>query len=89
VDNDDIDISISDGMLTIQAEIREDKEEHGEDDTRYYLREQRYKRFARSMRLPTAINADKAEAEYKNGVLRLTLPKAEQAKPIQITIKAK
>lgn len=91
VESDDIDISLTGDVLNIQAEKREEteKEKEGDGDVRYHLREQRYKRFSRSMRLPTAVNTSKAEAEFENGVLRLTLPKAEEVKPKTISIKAK
>jgi len=91
VESDDIDISLTGDILNIQAEKREEteKEKEGDGDVRYHLREQRYKRFSRSMRLPTAVNTSKAEAEFENGVLRLTLPKAEEVKPKPISIKAK
>ncbi|MFA7179014.1 MAG: Hsp20/alpha crystallin family protein, partial [Dehalococcoidales bacterium] len=49
--------------------------------------ELRYGSFSRSISLPAAVNADKAEAVFENGVLTLTLPKAEEARPKQIKVK--
>ena len=91
VETDDIDISLTGDLLNIRAEKHEEKEEEKEGDgnVTYHLREQRYKRFSRSLRMPTTVDTAKAEAEFENGVLRLTLPKAEEGKPKSITIKPK
>jgi HSP20 family protein len=53
------------------------------------MRERRYQSYARSLMLPAAVKADKAVAEVKDGVLHLTLPKAEEAKVKTISVKAK
>lgn len=55
----------------------------------YFRRERRYGSFSRSVAIPLPVVADKAEAEFENGVLTLTLPKAEEVKPKAIKIKAK
>jgi HSP20 family protein len=89
VSAEDIDISISNGMVSVRAEVSEEREEKDEQGVRYHLRERRYKRLSRSMRLPSAVDAKKADAEFENGVLRLRLPKVEEAKPKTITVKAK
>jgi HSP20 family protein len=89
VSAEDIDISISNGMVSVRAEVSEEREEKDEKGVRYHLRERRYKRLSRSMRLPSAVDASKADAEFENGVLRLRMPKVEEAKPKTITIKAK
>jgi HSP20 family protein len=73
-------------VLTIKGETTEEKEEN---QGNYHLRERRYGAFQRSISLPTLVNADKAAAEFENGVLTLTLPKVEEVKPKSITIKAK
>jgi HSP20 family protein len=83
---EDIDISVTGDTLTIKGETQEEKEEK---DGNYHLRERRYGAFQRSVVLPTLVNADKAEAEFKNGVLTLTLPKVEEVKPKSIKVKAK
>lgn len=84
---DDIDISVTGDTLTMRGEVREEKEVEGERD--YHLRERRYRRFARSLTLPSTVDADKAQAEMDNGILILRIPKAEEAKPKQITVKTK
>ncbi|MDH5606252.1 MAG: Hsp20/alpha crystallin family protein [Anaerolineae bacterium] len=86
IDADDLDIQIIGDVLTIKAEIKEEKEE---ENATYHLREQSYKAFSRSISLPAPTQADKAKAEIKNGLLTLTIPKAEEAKPKVITVKAK
>ena len=89
VSAEDIDISISNGMVSVRAEVSEEREEKDEKGARYHLRERRYKRLSRSMRLPSDVDASKADAEFENGVLRLRMPKVEKAKPKTITVKAK
>ena len=84
IDKDDIDISITDGVLTIKGETKEEEEKEGE---KYLVREHKHYAYYRSVRLPSEVQADKAEAEYKNGVLNLTLPKAEEVKPKSIPVK--
>jgi HSP20 family protein len=83
---EDIHISVSDGMLTIQGEM---KEERIEEKARYHLRERRVGSFSRSVPLPSAVVVDKAEARYENGILTLTLPKTEETKPKTISVKVK
>jgi HSP20 family protein len=86
VDPEDIDISVTGDLLTIRGETSAE-EEINEDN--YICRERRHGSFSRSLRLPLAVVADKAEAEFENGVLRLTLPKAEEVKPKSIEVKSK
>jgi HSP20 family protein len=83
---EDIDISVTGDVLTIKGETKEEKEEK---QGNYHLRERRYGAFQRSITLPTQINADKANADFKNGVLTLALPKVEEVKPKSIQIKSK
>jgi HSP20 family protein len=86
---DDIQISVDRDVLTIRGETKhEEKTEEGNGRV-YHHRELRYQRFSRSVRLPTLVNADKADAQFENGILTLSLPKAEEVKPKQITVKAK
>lgn len=86
IDKDNIDISISDGVLTIKGETKEDAENEDENG-KYLVREHKHYTYYRSVRLPSEVQADKAEAEYKNGILLLTLPKAEEVKPKSIPVK--
>jgi len=83
---EDVEISVAGDMLTLKGEIqRKDERE----DAAYLIREQRYGRFERSLMLPTEVQSDKAQAEFENGILTVTLPKAEQVRPKTITVKVK
>ena len=86
IDKDNIDISLTDGVLTVKGETKEDDEKDGENG-KWLVREHKHFTYYRSVRLPSEVQADKAEAEYKNGVLLLTLPKAEEVKPKSIPVK--
>lgn len=86
LDPDDLDIQITGDTLTLSGESKEEEEIK---EAKYHLRERRYQSFSRSIQLPTMVVADKAEADMKNGVLTLTLPKAEEVKPKVISVKAK
>lgn len=86
---DNLDVSITGDTLSIRGEVRKEREVSDDAQRDYLVRERRYQRYSRTLRLPTLVQADKAEAEFDNGVLRLTLPKAEEVKPKTIKIKAK
>lgn len=86
IDKDNIDISLTDGVLTVKGETKDDEEKEGENG-KWLVREHKHFTYYRSVRLPSEVQADKAEAEYKNGVLLLTLPKAEEVKPKSIPVK--
>lgn len=86
MDPKDIEITLEDDVLTLKGEIKSDEKI---DESNYHVRERRFGSFSRSIRFPTAVNGDKVEATYKNGVLTLDVPKAEDVKPKHITIKAK
>ncbi len=83
---DEIGISVTGDVLTIRGEVSEEKstEEHP-----YHLRERRYGSFSRTIQLPTVVVAEKGKADFENGILTLTLPKAEGLKPKTISVKAK
>jgi len=83
---EDINISISGDTLTLRGEVKEDQEYK---DANYHMREMRQGSFSRTMTLPVKVDSDKAKAEFENGILCLTMPKAEEVKPKTITIKAK
>jgi HSP20 family protein len=83
---EDIDITITGDTLTIKGET---KAEEKVERANYIRQERRYGAFSRSVTLPTTIVAEKAKAEFENGVLTLTLPKAEEVKPKTIKVKAK
>jgi HSP20 family protein len=80
----DIDISLSEGILTIKGEKKQEKEEKEEN---YHLIERSYGSFTRSVRLPREVQSERINASFKNGVLRVTLPKSEEAKRKEIKIK--
>jgi len=83
---EDLDITITGDTLTIKGET---KTEEKVEKANYIRQERRYGAFCRSLTLPTTIVAEKAKAEFENGVLTLTLPKAEEVKPKTIKVKAK
>ena len=70
--------------MTIKGEKRQEKEEK---DENYHRIERSYGAFTRSVRLPLEVQSDKIEASYKNGILKITLPKSEEAKKKEIKIK--
>lgn len=86
VQPDDIHISVTGDMLTVRGTTSEEQEAQ---DSSYYVRERRQGEFSRALTLPAPVVADKARAEFENGILTLTLPKAEEVKPKTITVKAK
>ncbi|GIV68513.1 Hsp20/alpha crystallin family protein [Caldilinea sp.] len=81
---EDVEVTLTDNVLTIKGEVKEDKEIKEEN---YHLRERRFGTFMRSVTLPAPVDADKIEAVNENGVLTLTLPKAESVKPKRIEVK--
>lgn len=86
VKEDDIDLEITDDALTIKGEKKSEQETKEKD---YFRREFSYGSFVRTIALPTAVESDKAEAEMKNGVLTITLPKEQQALPKKKKIQIK
>ena len=84
IDPKDIDITVSNGILTIRGEKKREEENKGEN---YYYMERQYGTFQRSFRLPDEIKADEVDATYKNGVLKLILPKAHTSNVKKIEIK--
>lgn len=83
INPDDLDVSYSSDTLTIKGEIKSDEGVKGD---QYHLRERHYGTFTRSINLPTKVKGDAIEASYKDGVLNLRLPKAEEVKPKRIPI---
>jgi HSP20 family protein len=80
---EDIEVSLNDGALTISGER---KSETRNNDAAVYRSERFFGRFQRTVGLPTTVAADKIQAAYKDGVLTVTLPKAEEAKPRKIDV---
>jgi len=83
---EEVDISITGDTLTIEGETKAEEKTERED---YLYQEHRYGAFHRSVALPSELQTDKAEASFNNGILTLTIPKSEEAKPKQIKVKAK
>ena len=81
----DIDISLHENVITISGERKEEKQVAGNQASR---RERFQGRFTRSISLPKQVNAAEVKATYKDGMLTVTLPKAEEAKPRQISIQS-
>lgn len=84
VEAKDIQISLQEQLLTIKGEKRQEKEEK---DEHYHRKERSYGSFARSIRLPVGVAADKVNASFKNGLLTITLQKTPAAKGTAIPIK--
>jgi len=83
INPDDLEITFTDNTLTIKGSTKSEVESK---DARYHLRERRYGSFARSITLGSRIQGDAIQANYENGVLTLTLPKAEEVKAKRIQI---
>ncbi len=81
---DEVDIFVTGDVLTIKGETKNEEETKGDN---YRRRELRYGAFARSVPLPTRVDHDEAEATFENGVLTVTMPKAEEVKAKSIKIK--
>jgi HSP20 family protein len=83
---DEVQINVTGDVLTLRGETKQQEEQ---EDRAWHIREQRWGSFERSVSLPTDVTADKAVADFENGILTITLPKAEQVKPKTINVKAK
>jgi len=87
VSADEIDVQIVNNTLTVRGQRREEKEE--KDEKKQFHRIERYAgNFARSVMLPNLVNEDETIAEFKDGVLKIVIPKADNAKPRRINIKS-
>jgi HSP20 family protein len=83
IKKEEIEVSLHDGSLSISGER---KTETKHEDSEVYRAERFFGRFQRTVSLPAAVAADKVKAAYKDGVLTITLPKTEEAKPKQIDV---
>jgi HSP20 family protein len=83
---DDIDIDVTGDALSISGERKPDKVA---EEAHYHRRERTYGSFSRTIQLPFMVDTSKVEANFKNGVLMISLPRAEADKPKKITIKSK
>lgn len=84
VKKDDVKVTVHDGVVTLQGERRQEREDK---DRRYHRIERSYGTFVRSFTVPDFVDETKVSAEFKDGVLSLHLPKTEKAKPRAIDVK--
>ena len=84
VKKEDVKVAVENGVLTISGERKSEKEEKNK---KYHRIERAYGSFERSFIVPDDADADKVNAEFKDGVLKVHLPKSEKAKPKQIEVK--
>jgi HSP20 family protein len=83
---EDVDISITGNTLTVKGEFKAEKEgERGN----WHFQERRYGRFHRSLSLPPNVDTEHVDATFEDGVLHITLPKTEEARPKQIPVSVK
>lgn len=80
---EDINVHLEDGSLIISGER---KSETASEGTEVHRQERYYGKFSRALTLPVAVSPDKVKAAFKDGILTVTLPKAEEAKPKQIDV---
>lgn len=88
IDPEKVNITVEDNVLRIEGQSEKKSEV---DDKNYYRKEVRFGSFSRTIALPKTVNGDKAQASYDKGMLKIVIPKAEEAKPksIKITMQAK
>jgi len=86
LNSDDVSVDINENVLTLKGEFKNEEEAKDGD---YLYQERRYGNFCRSFTLPSGIKIDKADAIMEDGILTISIPKAEEAKPRTIKIKAK
>lgn len=82
---DDINVSITNNIMTLSGEKKEESERRGED---FHVKERTFGSFTRSVTLPSVVNADKITARFTDGILKISLPKAEEARAKRIEVKA-
>lgn len=82
----EVDISLSDDLLTIRGEKKAEKEEIERD---YHRIERSYGSFSRTVRLPAAVDQEKVEATFKDGILSVILPKREEARTRKVKVEVK
>ncbi len=85
---DKVSVSIEGGVLTIKASVKEEKKEEDK-KRRYYIRGRQQRQFFYQVQIPAKVISEKAEAEVKDGILTVRLPKVEEAKSKAIKVKVK
>ena len=83
---EEVQINVTGDVLTLRGETKHEEEQQ---DKAWHIREHRWGSFERSVKLPTDVTADQANADFENGILTITLPKAEEVKPKTTSVKAK
>ena len=83
IDKKDISIDLKDGVLTLEGERSYDNEVKEEN---YHRKERAYGKFHRSFRLPENVDVDNIKADYKDGILKIDIPKPEEVKPKTVTV---
>jgi len=86
IEEKDLDVSITSNVITIKGEKKTESEEK---EGKYYKKESWSGSFQRTLSMPTSVDAEKIQAELKDGILTITLPKKEEAKPKQISVNVK
>ena len=84
---EDVSISVLGDTVRISGERRDEASTESSDGHRWLIRERSYGAFERTLKLPAPINVDAASADFQDGVLMITLPKAEEAKPRTIRVR--
>ena len=83
IDKKDIVIDVKDGVLTLKGERSFD---HEIKEEKYYCRERTFGKFERIFKLPSDVDSEKISADYKDGILKIDIPKSEEKKPKQIAV---
>jgi HSP20 family protein len=89
IKSDELNIQVLEDVVRIEGEYKQSGPVDKADESNYLVRELPQGMFTRTLRLPAPIDADHVDAEVTNGVLTLKLPKADSARPKQITIKSR
>ena len=84
MDKDNIEVNLTDNMLTIKGEKKKENEVKEE---KYYRCERSYGSFVRNIEIPKAVHVDKVKASFKNGILEVRVPKTEEAKRKEVKLK--
>ncbi len=84
MNKEDVHITFTDGKLVIEGERKKEQEEN---EANYHRVERSYGKFCRTFQLPSGIQANKIAADFKDGILKIKLPKSEEVKPKEIEVK--